>query len=109
MSALELFPNDGRVRCEGTLTVQNLSFTSGGARALAKAGVAPVIIRLLQAVLVEAAPDSETGKSASDTQHNAHARAKGGGTNDGERVDREGKSSAHPRLERYTVAVAHRP
>lgn len=92
MSALELFPNDRRVRCEGTLTVQNLSFTEGGARALAKAGVAPVIIRLLQAVLVEAEPDSETGKETNG--RNAHVLAEGS-TNGGERLDREGKSSVH--------------
>ncbi|CBN77331.1 conserved unknown protein [Ectocarpus siliculosus] len=52
-SALESFPEDRRVRCEGALTVQNLSLTLGGARAMTKAGVAPVIIRLLRTTLEE--------------------------------------------------------
>lgn len=93
VSALELFPNDGRVRCEGTLTVQNLSFAAGGARALAKAGVAPVIIRLLQAVLMEAAaPDSESVRATSE--RHALVQNEGGGTDDGKSLDREGKGSA---------------
>lgn len=94
MSALELFPNDRRVRCEGTLTVQNLSFAAGGARALAKAGVAPAIIRLLQAVLMEAAaPNSESVNETSESR--ARVQNEGAGTDDGTHLDREGKGSTH--------------
>ena len=60
---------------------------------MAKAGVAPITIRLLQAVLVEAAPDSETGNVTSE--HDAHVQTEGGGTKSGEHVDREGKSITH--------------
>ncbi|CAM9344248.1 unnamed protein product [Ectocarpus fasciculatus] len=62
-SALESFPEDRRVRCEGALTVQNLSLTPGGARAMTKAGVAPVIIRLLRATLEESSsPTTSEGE-----------------------------------------------
>lgn len=53
VSALEAFPDDPRVRCEGVLTVQNLSLTAGGARAMTKAGVAPVIIKFLRGALMK--------------------------------------------------------
>lgn len=78
VSALEAFPDDRRVRCEGVLTVQNLSFTAGGARAMTKAGVAPVIIRLLRGALVK---EGEANLAA-DTDE----------TVDSENLDRSGKN-----------------
>eukprot|EP00903_Cladosiphon_okamuranus_P006843 g6665.t1 len=53
VSALEAFPDDRRVRCEGVLTVQNLSLNAGGARAMIKAGAAPVIVRMLRGALMK--------------------------------------------------------
>lgn len=51
VSTLDTFPEDRRVRCEGLLVVQNLSFSSGGSRGMAKAGAVPVLIRLLRVAL----------------------------------------------------------
>ncbi len=82
VSALEAFPDDPRVRCEGVLTVHNLSLTAGGARAMIKAGVAPVIIRLLRAAIEEPA----TGEGAKEPVHEEP-------TSDGEHLDRDGERS----------------
>lgn len=78
VSALEAFPNDPRVRCEGVLTVQNLSLTAGGARAMTKAGVAPVIVRMLRGELIQ--EDKRTLAAGTDE------------TVDGEHFDRNGKN-----------------
>lgn len=83
VSALEAFPDDRRVRCEGVLTVHNLSLTAGGARAMIKAGVAPVIIRLLRAAMEPAIGE--------DTKEPVHE----GPTSDGEHLDRDGETIAH--------------
>lgn len=90
VAALEAFPDDRRVRCEGVLTVQNLSLTRGGARAMTKAGVAPVIIRLLRNAL-EAKPTT-----ADETGVDEEAR-KESGTADAEHLDRDGEKKRDQR------------
>ncbi|CAB1119102.1 unnamed protein product [Ectocarpus sp. CCAP 1310/34] len=83
-SALESFPEDRRVRCEGALTVQNLSLTPGGARAMTKAGVAPVIIRLLRTTLEESSSpttseregEGEEGPTLNGAIANGHSGGK---------------------------------
>lgn len=80
VAALENFPGDRRVRCEGVLTVQNLSLTAGGARAMAKAGMAPVIVRMLQGALTK--EDGGTLGAGTDE------------TMDGEHLDRNGENQA---------------
>ncbi|CAM9624847.1 unnamed protein product [Ascophyllum nodosum] len=61
VSAFEAFPEDRRTRCEGLLAVQSLSLSTGGARVLAKAGVAPVLVRLLWIALGKDLPDNGVG------------------------------------------------
>lgn len=80
VSALETFPDDRRVRCEGVLTVQNLSLTAGGARAMTKAGAAPVIVRLLRGALLK---EDERALAAGADE-----------TVDGDHLDRNGKNQA---------------
>lgn len=87
VSALVAFPRDRRVRCEGLLVVQNLSFAAGGARAMAKAGIAPVIVRLLQDVLADQAPAVD----AHDDRIGANKRQGGEEVADVEHLDRDGK------------------
>lgn len=77
------------MRCEGVLTVQNLSFTTGGARAMAKAGVAPVMIRLLRNALLEAQLAAATAAAADETGVEGSARQESK-TADGEHLDRDG-------------------
>lgn len=62
---LEAFPEDRRVRCEGLLVVQNLSFSSGGAQGMAEAGAAPVLIRLFRVALEK---DSSTPGGVADDE-----------------------------------------
>lgn len=92
VAALEAFPDDRRVRCEGVLTVQNLSLTTGGARAMTKAGVAPVIIRLLRNALIEAQLAAGVGAAADETGVEREAK-KENATTDGEHLDRDGKKN----------------
>lgn len=80
VAALEAFPDDRRVRCEGVLTVQNLSLTAGGARAMTKAGVAPVIVKFLRGALIK------------EDERALAARADD--TVDGDHLDRDGKTQA---------------
>ena len=71
---LEAFPEDRRVRCEGLLVVQNLSFSSGGSRGMAEAGAAPVLIRLLRVALER---DSSTHGGIADDEARAEDEAGG--------------------------------
>lgn len=105
VAALEAFPDDRRVRCEGVLTVQNLSLTTGGARAMTKAGVAPVIIRLLRTALVErqlapAAATDETDAVGEERRETAHRGRRASGTADGEHMDRDGENTATTETDR---------
>lgn len=84
VKALETFPDDRRVRCEGALTIQNLSFTVGGARAMTRAGVPAVVLRLLL-LLVETAP------AVKSSHRTGHVSA-GEGVGAGEHLDRDGES-----------------
>ena len=84
VSALEAFPHDRRVCCEGVLTVHNLTLTTGGARAMIKAGVAPVIIRLLRAAMEE--EPAADGVPKERAQENAMS--------DGDRLDRDGEKAS---------------
>lgn len=65
------------------LTVQNLSLTADGARAMTKAGVAPVIVRFLRGAVMK--EDHRTLVGGSDEAV------------DGEHLDRNGKIQATER------------
>lgn len=103
VSALKNFPDDIRVRCEGSLTVQNLSFVAGGARAMTRAGVAPVVIQLVRNPLrIGAASGTVTTQSSTARKRNfglTRGRESEGGREGGlaerERVDRDGENHIH--------------
>lgn len=82
VSALSNFPNDRRVRCEGALTIQNLSFAVGGARAMTKAGVAQVAVWLLRNVLDANAGTGTTAQKPTSGRH---------GVFEHEHLDRDGE------------------
>lgn len=98
VSALKNFPNDNRVRCEGVLTIQNLSSAVGGARAMIKAGVAPVLITLLRNALeINTAAATVTATSTPREKRGAPAVARkecrqwGRGVAEGGNVERDGE------------------
>lgn len=103
VAALEAFPDDRRVRCEGTLAVQNLSFTVRGARVLTKAGVAPVIVRLLRAVL-EQVPSIKTDTAG--YENNKHVQG-GEELVESGNFDREGET--HFRSKGYVEPISDIP
>ncbi|CAM9864563.1 unnamed protein product, partial [Ectocarpus sp. 8 AP-2014] len=88
-SALESFPEDRRVRCEGALTVQNLSLTRGGARAMTKAGVAPVIIRLLRTTLEESSSPTTSEREGEGEEGPTLNGAIANGLSGGKHADRD--------------------
>ncbi|CAN0547710.1 unnamed protein product [Ectocarpus sp. 12 AP-2014] len=88
-SALESFPEDRRVRCEGALTVQNLSLTPGGARAMTKAGVAPVIIRLLRTTLEESSSPTTNEREGEGEERPTLNGAIANGHSGGKQADRD--------------------
>ncbi|CAM9687788.1 unnamed protein product [Discosporangium mesarthrocarpum] len=75
--ALAAFPTDARVQNEGALALQNLSLVPSGARALVKAGVAPVLTRLLDRYGRGATDDKPPGKTQSP---GSPVTERGGGT-----------------------------
>lgn len=82
------------MRCEGVLTVQNLSLTASGARAMAKAGIAPVIIRLLRSTLVGENAPAPTDEEIGDEAGAAGRRGEEDWVMEGEKLDRVGEKRA---------------
>lgn len=93
VAALETFPDDRRVRCEGFLAVQNLTFSGRGARAMTKAGVAPVIIRLLRTALER--PSIKAGTAV--CENNTHIQTEEE-LAESEHIDRDGENTVDARL-----------
>lgn len=91
VEALETFPGDERVVCEGVLTIQNLSLSTDGAHAMSEAGVIPVLVRLLQQrVSTQQANANAEGTSSQGTESCGGIVAQNG---DLEHDDRVGENS----------------
>lgn len=98
--AIEAFPDDRRVRCEGVLAVQNLSFSASGARAMTKAGVAPITVRLLRNLTEQNTAFST--RPEHDTSMEGHVRGtkEGEDAADVEQFDRDGKDRVNHQSQR---------
>lgn len=86
--ALGGFPHDGRIRCQAVLVIQNLSFSVDGARAMAEAGVVPILVRLLPLVAQEAGAAGATGAATAGRDSRVAADSRGDAKD--QRLDREG-------------------